>query len=54
MNSRKRIRNDSVYCNQRDRGWISVKNCNLCPYYEADPTVTQAAPEEAIEIVNEA
>jgi hypothetical protein len=53
LNSQKRIRNNSVYCNHQDRGWISVKNCEGCPHYKLDPTVTQAAPEEGMNSVEE-
>jgi uncharacterized Fe-S cluster protein YjdI len=54
-NSRKRIRNNSVYCNFQERGWISPKNCEACSHYKLDPNVTSAAREEgsnSVEIVS--
>lgn len=47
--SQKRIRNSSVYCLHQDRGWISVRNCEGCAYYEPDSNVTPASPEEIVD-----
>jgi hypothetical protein len=49
LHSQKRIRNNSVYCQYQDRGWICVKNCEGCPHYELDTNVTPAAPEEIVD-----
>jgi uncharacterized Fe-S cluster protein YjdI len=46
LHSQKRIRNNSVYCQHQDRGWISPKNCDACPRYKLDPSGAQAAPQE--------
>jgi len=49
LHSQKRIRNNSIYCQRQDRGWISVRNCEGCPHYEPDSNVTPAASEEIVD-----
>jgi uncharacterized Fe-S cluster protein YjdI len=48
LHSQKQIRNNSVYCQHQDRGWISPKNCEGCTHYELDPSGAQAASREEV------